>query len=105
MYAHRNEDIVNFGPTVKGKKEGGPHIHIFPVAEKRKPNGESRKKRASSAKEWKRKEFSLLAQSMGMKEVEFSNWLLAAPPSEREKVLQDYKMRKRERRKCLLDDD
>ncbi|CBI21870.3 hypothetical protein VitviT2T_017675 [Vitis vinifera] len=101
VYAHRNEDIVNFGPTIQGKEEasvaqhdGQRQSHI-PVAEKRRPNGVSRKENASSAKDWKKREFSLLAQFMGMKEVEFSKWLLAAAPSEREKVLQDYKKRKK----------
>lgn len=101
MYAHRNEDIVNFGPTIQGKEEasvaqhdGQRQSHI-PVAEKRRPNGVSRKENASSAKDWKKREFSLLAQFMGMKEIEFSKWLLAAAPSEREKVLQDYKKRKK----------
>lgn len=70
------------------------------VAEKRKPNGVPRKERACSAKDWKKREFSLLAQSMCMKEVEFSKWLLEANPSDREKVLQDYKRRKE---KYLMD--
>lgn len=100
MYAHRNEDIVNFGPTIQGKQEGfaaqNDHLtqlHI-PVWEKRKPNVVSRTEKSSSGKDWKKRQFSLLAQFKCMNELEFSKWLLAAGPSEREKVLQDYKKRK-----------
>lgn len=40
----------------------------------------------------KTKLYSLLAQFIGMSELEFSKWLLSASPSEREKLLADYKM-------------
>jgi len=43
----------------------------------------------------KRTQYKLLAQSMGMEEFAFSKWLLSATPLEREKVLLDYKKKKK----------
>lgn len=42
----------------------------------------------------KKNQYSILARSMGMEEVQFSKWLLSATPAEREKVLKDYRKRK-----------
>lgn len=47
-----------------------------------------------SVKMQKKSQYSLLAKYMGMKEVEFSKWLLSAAPAEREKVLRDYKQQR-----------
>lgn len=46
------------------------------------------------SKDWKKIQYSLLAQFMGMGEVEFSKWVLSATTSERENALRDYKKRK-----------
>jgi len=48
--------------------------------------------------EQKRKEFSCVASFMGMDDLNFSKWLLAASPVQRSEVLQKYKMKKK--RKC-----
>ncbi|KAL5571150.1 hypothetical protein UlMin_020747 [Ulmus minor] len=97
VYAHRNQDVVNYGPGIEEKLEmdipqsdslrKGPSV---PVA-RRKVGG---KENVSSPEYRKRIQFSLLARSVGMGELEFSKWLFSAAPWEREKVLQDYKKRK-----------
>lgn len=45
----------------------------------------------------KKSQYSLLAEFMGMEEVEFSKWLLSASPAEREKVLGEYKRSKKDK--------
>uniref|UniRef100_A0A5B6ZDQ1 Putative switch 2 n=1 Tax=Davidia involucrata TaxID=16924 RepID=A0A5B6ZDQ1_DAVIN len=100
VYAHRNEDIVNFGPGVQGKeKVSMPHNdslrrQCFPAMGRRKSDAAGGKENAAASKKQKKSQYSLLAQFMGMGEVEFSKWLLSAAPAEREKVLRDYKKRK-----------
>ncbi|EXB44640.1 Putative DNA repair and recombination protein RAD26-like protein [Morus notabilis] len=103
VYAHRNEDIVNFGPGTQGKLEeavplnDGPK-HSMPVVRRKKPEDRDGKENVSSTSfsmGRKRIQYSLLAQSVGMGEVDFSKWLLSATPSEREKVLRDYNRRRR----------
>ncbi|KAF6166842.1 hypothetical protein GIB67_026621 [Kingdonia uniflora] len=102
VYAHRNEEIVNFGPWIKGEidasmpKNDGVKHQCGPSTAKRLLNGRPKvaQKEASSNKVPKKSQYSLLAQYMGMKEVDFSKWLLSASNSEREKVLLDYKQHK-----------
>lgn len=98
VYAHRNEDIVNVRPGMQGEMDIGipvngslsqPHL----VTKKSKPEV-SGKENISSITDRKRSQYSLLAQFMGMGELQFSKWLLSATPLEREKVLRDYKRRK-----------
>lgn len=99
VYAHRYEDIVNFGPGIQGKleKEGIPEqdslrqptIH---AARRKKSNGASGD--SSLTNNWKRAQYSLIARFAGMGEIEFSKWLISATPMEREKVLREYKKRK-----------
>ena len=100
VYAHRNEDVVNAGPGIQGKMDinipqndslSQPHI---PTARRSKPNGVNEKENVPSIQDWKRSQYSLLAQFKGMGEFEFSKWLLSATPLERKKVLRDYKKRK-----------
>ncbi|CDP14808.1 unnamed protein product [Coffea canephora] len=104
VYAHRNEDIVNYGPWIQGDKEldtnlkGTVQHSLLLVARRRKSEAVAGSKNtienAASSKMRKKSQYSLLAQFMGMEEVEFSKWLLSAYPEEREKVLRDYKRRK-----------
>nr|XP_027061530.1 switch 2-like isoform X1 [Coffea arabica] len=104
VYAHRNEDIVNYGPWIQGDKEldtnlkGTVQHSLLLVARRRKSEAVAGSKNtienAASSKMRKKSQYSLLAQFMGMEEVEFSKWLLSANPEEREKVLRDYKRRK-----------
>ncbi|CAA2977966.1 switch 2 [Olea europaea subsp. europaea] len=99
VYAHRNEDIVNFGAGNQGMdlKDAVATRPFHPTVGTNRSDLEGEKenvKIVASAKRQKRSQYSLLAQSMGMEEVEFSKWLLSATPAEREKVLRDYKKRK-----------
>ncbi|KAF8413862.1 hypothetical protein HHK36_001856 [Tetracentron sinense] len=100
VYAHRNEDIVNFGPGLQGKKDVSmPQNDSMgqlcnPILRSRRADGVAKKENASSSKNQKKSKYSLLAQFMGMGEVEFSKWLLSASSLERESMLQDYKKRK-----------
>jgi hypothetical protein len=45
--------------------------------------------------EQKRKQFSRIASFMGMDDLEFSKWLLAASPIQRSEVLQKFKRKKK----------
>ncbi|KAL8130043.1 hypothetical protein V2J09_019198 [Rumex salicifolius] len=94
VYAHRNEDVINFGPGVGGKAElkgtdnmSQPH---FPVTNRRDDI-------VPSSMDRKRRQFSQIAGFMEMDESEFSEWVLSATPKELEGVLRDYKKKKRER--------
>ncbi|KAJ7981486.1 Switch 2 [Quillaja saponaria] len=101
VYAHRNEDIVNLGcgsqrrvdiSMPKSNSQGQPHAT---VVSRKKSDCVVGKENVSSIDNRKRTQYSLLARSMGMGELQFSKWLLSATPLEREKVLQDYKKRKK----------
>lgn len=104
VYAHRNEDIVNFGPGIQGETELNVHLKdtvhssCVPAIRKRKPEvlvgGKNVIESATSSKIKKKSQYSLIARFIGMDEVEFSKWLLSATPEECEKVLQNYKRRK-----------
>ncbi|XP_049415256.1 switch 2 isoform X2 [Solanum stenotomum] len=104
VYAHRYEDIVNLGPAkIKEKKEQTIHLDYPPrqpkisTAGKKKLDNITGKENAGSVNPTmirKKNQYSLLARSMGMEEVQFSKWLLSATPAERVKVLKDYRKRK-----------
>lgn len=96
---------MNFGPGTQEKLEESVPLndslkHAMPVIWRKKPTEDIEGKEnvpyssSSSSMERKRIQYSVLAQSVGMEEVEFSKWLLSATPSERENVLIDYKKRK-----------
>lgn len=104
VYAHRYEDIVNLGPAkIKEKKEQTMHLDYPPRQPKASTAGK-KKLDTITGKEntgtvnpitiHKKNQYSILARSMGMEEVQFSKWLLSATPAEREKVLKDYRKRK-----------
>ncbi|GMP54604.1 hypothetical protein CsSME_00019714 [Camellia sinensis var. sinensis] len=101
VYAHRNEDIVNTGPGIQGKKQVGVTQNdglkknsCILITGRRKSDAVGGKENAASSKLRKKSQYSILAQFMNMGDVEFSKWLLSATPAEREKVLRDYKERK-----------
>ncbi|KAL2474046.1 Switch 2 [Forsythia ovata] len=103
VYAHRNEDIVNFGAgnqekaTLSTGLKGAVTQPYNPTLGTKRSDVEQEKenvKLVALSKRRKRSQYSLLAQSMGMEEVEFSKWLLSATRAEREIVLRDYKKRK-----------
>lgn len=104
LYAHRNEDIVNYGPGIRGEDEGiqngdsQMHPGTF-IPRTKKVNETAHKSNATSVEDWKKREYSRLAQFAGMEDVEFSKWLLSATLSERKKVLRDYKKRKEKNQK------
>ncbi|XP_030462305.1 switch 2 [Syzygium oleosum] len=99
VYAHRNEHIVNFGPGT----EINPEVNMpqndkqlsVCFKSKRKLSSDGGETEASTTRNWKKAQFKLLAQFKGMNEIEFSKWLVLATPSERKKVLHDFKGRKR----------
>lgn len=102
VYAHRNEDIVNFGPGIQGKistrspsKDILSKPSISSDHQSKKPVCVPKKQKLPLVDERKRTQFSLIAQSMGMDELAFSKWLLSATPLERENVLLDYKKKKK----------
>ncbi|KMT02398.1 hypothetical protein BVRB_9g205110 isoform A [Beta vulgaris subsp. vulgaris] len=99
LYSHRNEHIVNSGTGTSLVKTDGvspfndlkePHIH--PIEAKDLGSGSQKK---SSPRENKKRQFSLIAQFMGMTEIEFSRWVISAAPFDREEVLRDYKRRRK----------
>lgn len=95
VYAHRNEDIVNFGPGEKTKTSiNQSESQAMPVVQRKEPNRVVKKQEVHIINERKRAQYRLLARSRGMEELEFSMWLLSATPGEREEVLQEYRRRK-----------
>ncbi|CAH9114067.1 unnamed protein product [Cuscuta epithymum] len=101
VYAHRNEDVVNprsvAVPTIQEQNLNSTQQLSFPVLGRRKfdaMNVKEKKESFDKVKMHKRRQFSLIAQFMGMKEVQFSKWILSATSSERETLLQDYMKRK-----------
>ncbi|KAM6548917.1 hypothetical protein CsatB_020593 [Cannabis sativa] len=101
VYAHRNEDIVNYGPGFQEKLQEGlsqngnpkPHPPSMPV-HRNLLDDIHINEMDSSTKNRKIIQYSLLARFAGMGELEFSKWILTATPAEREEVLRDYKRRK-----------
>ncbi|RZB75411.1 switch 2 [Glycine soja] len=104
VYTHRNEDIVNFGPGIQGKIDTSiplddslvkPSISLDLDHQRKKPDSIPKKQKVPLIDERKRTQYRLLAQSLGMGELAFSKWLLSATPLEREKVLLDFKKKKK----------
>lgn len=103
VYAHRNEDIVNSRPVIQRQlstsstlsSDGESEPSSTLVHERKKPECVPKKQKIPLIDERKRAQFSLLAESMGMGELAFSKWLLSATSVEREKVLIDYKKKKK----------
>lgn len=96
LYSHRYEDIVNFRPGSEPGQSDAVEVPYVPSVGAAKQVS-SRKDRNSLSREDKKRHFSLIAQFMGIREIEFSKWVLSAPPCEREKVLRDYKKRRKEK--------
>lgn len=101
MYAHRNEDIVNNqrgsqrNIETRDPEDGSLKQPDIPLKKKRKLEGANGKEKLCSSTEQKRAQYGRVAQFMGMDNVEFSKWVLSATPSQREKVLLDFKKRKK----------
>ncbi|CAN6706632.1 unnamed protein product [Malus baccata var. baccata] len=101
VYAHRNEDIVNYGPGTQGTTEMtipqngslvDPGIH---VSRKKKLDGIGGKENFPSPMDQKRIQYSRLSKFMGLGELEFSKWVMSATPMERERALGDFRKRKK----------
>ncbi|CAN6292907.1 unnamed protein product [Urochloa humidicola] len=115
VYAHRNEDVVNMGRNgrdkdgtdeiVESSSEELQNKHETKHAVKVKSSTLEQKRKVAKSyppeqkksypPEQKRKEFSRIASFMGMDDLEFSKWLLAASPMQRSEVLQKYKVEKK----------
>jgi len=100
LYSHRYGDIVNLGPGSEVSKMDMPdpdhalkEVLLPPVRVAKQIRGV--KHTNLSSKESKKRQFSRIAQFMGMTEIEFSKWVISAAPCEREKVLRDYKKRRK----------
>ncbi|XP_021827209.1 switch 2 isoform X2 [Prunus avium] len=99
VYAHRNEDIVNYGPGGQGATEMIPQNNgimdpYIRVARRKRLDGIVGKENFPSRKDQKRIQYSLISIFMGLGELEFSKWVISATPMERETVLRDFKKRK-----------
>ncbi|KAI9093173.1 hypothetical protein K1719_027187 [Acacia pycnantha] len=97
VYAHRNADIVNFGPGIQEKTETSichSESQAMPFVKREEPERVVKKQKVLIINERKRAQYKLLARSRGMGELEFSMWLLSATPRQREEVLQDYRRKK-----------
>ncbi|OWM91055.1 hypothetical protein CDL15_Pgr023388 [Punica granatum] len=99
VYAHRNEKVVNFGRGIEGSPKGEPSQdnELKGPAVKRKLDHKVLEQRDTTARDQKKAQFKLIAQFKGLNELEFSRWLISATPSEREKVLGDFKKRKQKK--------
>ncbi|GMH11071.1 hypothetical protein Nepgr_012912 [Nepenthes gracilis] len=100
VYAHRYEDIVNFGPGIQVDKEMSESLNSNlskppAPAVKRSRLHTDEKENASSSRERKKQQFSILAQSMDMGDAEFSRWVLSATPEELAKVLREYMIKRK----------
>ncbi|KAJ4729782.1 switch 2 [Melia azedarach] len=102
VYAHRNEDIINYQPGSRGKieersflEDNNPIPQHISSKKRRKFDAVNGKENICSSKDRKKIQYSLLARFKGMDEIEFSKWVLSATTLDREKVLQDYKKRKK----------
>lgn len=91
---------MNFGPGI----EGNPEVETSqnselesPASVKRKLSDKSLKECNSTTRDQKKALYKLIAQFKGMNELEFSRWVISATPSEREKVLRDFKKRKQKK--------
>nr|GMC72791.1 switch 2 [Ipomoea batatas] len=97
VYAHRNEDVVNLRPVaIPTSEEQNMQQRKFPGVGGRKldaTNGKEKAGNSDEVKMRKKRQYCRIAQFMGMKELQFSKWILSATPAEREKVLKDYKKR------------
>ncbi|XP_068654852.1 switch 2 [Aristolochia californica] len=105
VYSHRNEDIINSKPgildqwkTDETSVETTSYTYIQQASDRHKTNRPVEDDRGPTKKEKTRSEYGLLAGFVGMGELEFSEWLLSASPSQREKALRDYKNHKKKPR-------
>ncbi|GAA0186532.1 damaged DNA-binding protein [Lithospermum erythrorhizon] len=100
LYAHRNEDIVNYKPRIQENREGSmEHDDVLQqpptlATWKRKSDVMNSRKSAvnsTCSKMQKKNQYRLLSQFKGMGKLEFSRWVLSATPAARQKVLEEFK--------------
>uniref|UniRef100_A0ACD5W6U0 Uncharacterized protein n=1 Tax=Avena sativa TaxID=4498 RepID=A0ACD5W6U0_AVESA len=94
VYAHRNEDVVNMKTQEHNEKDDSTIEECVQIlseglrSKKRiKPMGRAK---FCSVEDQKRKEFSRVASSVGMNDLEFSRWLLSISPLQRQQVLDSH---------------
>lgn len=98
VYAHRNEDVVNMGitktHTFVSTEDNGHEVE----GSSNTANESHQIRHPAGREERKRKEFSRVASFMGMREIEFSKWVLSASPLERQEMLENYKKKKKKKK-------
>jgi len=94
VYAHRNEDVVNIRTQEHNEKDDGTReecVEILSEGLKSKKHKESTgRAKFCSVEDQKWKEFSRVASSVGMNDLEFSRWLLSISPLQRQQVLDSH---------------
>lgn len=90
---------MNAGPA------GGPASFEAEISDGNSmEEGAFRREKPSRERNSKRvMEYERIAEGRGMGAMEFSRWVLAASPSERQQVLAEYYKRKRKKRKGTLE--
>ncbi|KAJ3678039.1 hypothetical protein LUZ60_001842 [Juncus effusus] len=99
VYAHRNEDVVNMSPMkshlVSNSCDDNNNYDDNNNNISNNNSSLTLIRQPIGRRERKRKEFSHIALSKGMSEIEFSKWVISASAVERREVLQNYKKKKR----------
>ncbi|CAL1356895.1 unnamed protein product [Linum trigynum] len=100
LYAHRNEDIVNYGQGTTKETEEEKRVSekgslaISVNKRRRKQDDAGGKESGSQIEDWKKMQYGLMAEFMSMEVLEFSKWVLSATPSERNDLLRSFKKKK-----------
>ncbi|KAG9439253.1 hypothetical protein H6P81_019418 [Aristolochia fimbriata] len=105
VYSHRNEDVINAKPGNRDQRKADEtsvkttsYTCIQQASDINKTHRPIDDDTGPSMKQKKRIEYGLVARFMRMGELEFSKWLLSASPSQRQKVLRNYKYHKKKPR-------
>ncbi|KAJ0982923.1 hypothetical protein J5N97_011178 [Dioscorea zingiberensis] len=99
VYAHRNEEVVNMGPSEEGKSDEEikprDNTQISPKT-RESIDAVGFCKRKQPTKQQKLREYNRIAQYMGMEIFQFSRWILSAYSLELDQMLQKYKKKKKQ---------
>jgi hypothetical protein len=95
VYAHRNEDVVNMRTREDNENNDDTAEEcvqsLSEGLQSKKQMKPTVREKFCSTEEQKRKEFSRVASSMGMNDLEFSKWLLSVSPLQRQQVLDNHR--------------
>jgi hypothetical protein len=98
VYAHRNEDVVNTRTQEHSEKDDGATEECVQILseglQSKKQIKPTTRAKFFSVEEQKRKEFSRVASSVGMDDLEFSKWLLSVSPLQRQQVLDNHRKKR-----------